>query len=120
MRRTLGAKGTPVQTWRVTQPAPECRFQIVRDPTMEASTISLNELVQLKVPFCALGYLTRRFAKVSLTRERERWAKRCGSNDDTDWYRSDERRAAFDAVAAIAGPLLLRLVPLENETSQTS
>ncbi len=120
MRRTLVAKGTEVQTWRVTQPAPECRFQIVQDPTREVATISLDELVQLKVPFFTLGDITRRFARVSLARERERWAKRCGSNDDTSWYRSAERRAAFDAVAAIAGPLLLRLIPLENETSPTS
>jgi hypothetical protein len=120
MRKTLAAKGTEVQTWCVTQPAPDCRFQIVQDPTRQVATISLDELVELKVPFFTLGDITRRFARVSLARERERWAKRCGSNDDTSWYRSAERRAAFDAVAAIAGPLLLRLIPLENETSPTS
>lgn len=119
MRKALATQGTEVQTWRVTQPAPDCFFQMVEDPTREVSTISLDELVQLKVPFCALGYLTRRFAKESLTRERERWAARTGQNEDSSWYRSEERNTAFAAVAAIAGPLLLRLIPLENETSPT-
>lgn len=120
MRRTLAAKGTEVQTWRVTQPAPECRFQIVQDPTQEVATISLDELMKLTVPACVLCSLARRFAKVTLTRERERWAARVGQNDDSAWYHSDDRKEAFAAVAAIAGPLLLRLLPLEEETPPTS
>lgn len=82
--------------------------------------MSLDELVQLKVPACALCSLTRRFAKVSFARERERWAARTGQNDDPAWYHSEERGVAFAAVAAIAGPLLLRLLPLEEETPPTS
>lgn len=120
MRRTLASKGTEVQTWRVTQPAPECRFQIVQDPTQEVATISLDELVQLKVPACVLCSLARRFAKLSLARERERWAARVGRNDDSAWYHSEERKAAFAEVAAIAGPLLLRLLPFEEAPLPTS
>ncbi len=112
MRRELGAKGVPVQTWRVTQPAPDGCFQIVQDPTNEIGTISQRELLRLGVPTFVLGALVRRFIAEAMSRERVRWLAQPGSHPEA-WFGSDAHQAALKVVHGIVAPLLREIIPLD-------
>gem|GEM_PF-2732716 len=113
MRRELGAKGVPVQTWRVTQPAPDGCFQIVRDPTGEIGSIPQRELLRLRVPPFVLGVLVRRFITDAMNRERKRWLAQPGSHLEA-WFGSESHQAALKMVHGIAAPLLRELLPLDT------
>jgi hypothetical protein len=113
MRRELGGKGVPVQTWRVTQPAPDGCFQIVRDPTNEIGSIPQSELLRLGVPPFVLGVLVRRFISNAMNRERELWLAQPGSHPEA-WFGSDAHQTALKVVHGIVAPLLRELLPLDT------
>jgi hypothetical protein len=114
MRRDMAAKGAPVQTWRVTQPAPGGHYQIVRDPDNEVSTLSLASLLELGVPPFVLCSIVRKFMAASLARDRERWLAQPG-HDTASWFGSPEHTAALMSVHEIVRPLFRTLIPLESE-----
>jgi hypothetical protein len=118
MRRTLGEKGVPVQTWRVTQPSPGGGYQIVRDPDHAVGQISQAELLALGVPPSVLGAIVRRFIAASFAREKTRWTSRAG-NSAEEWFHSETYGQVRLAVHEIVSPLLRELIPLNPDSPQS-